>query len=966
MSDRGAFLSALDWIGRPSQVVMNALQGRGKSAGRQLLQMGADLVDLIPGDWLPNDIATKEDETSGSEMFGVDKEKHPWLAFGADVAGGMAFDPLTYIPGGLALKGLKGATGLAGKGATKVITKVAGAEAATAAAKAVDEFGRGVRRTFDAERLSPLAQKIRRAGNTSKAKETQAGAEALQQSKLAGLSDADASILGDTIDNIRRDGGRIVGELSDLPSALERLGAHPGVTAENIERLRAALPDALNIGRNQKKLPGIYTAQDQANLPDEYLMRQYHGQTEEQALNEALGLSPTRQAATGSTKSRKLLTPEEIQGHLDQNPDLSFERNATKRVAGRIDQGGKLAQRATVGQELIEAARRGEIELPQELIEEAAGAVPKFKPPIPDSSATRGVDMLSGMGPHGIEDVNMGFHDSTLPPPVSRQKPIDMMSGMGPGGIDEAIAGHGVDAANTGRAKPPPSNAPRQFTETELAKAKENILGKDFVYTDPESHKVIDGLLRSMADTDAESARALLTDFKGMPARGAFMDILAKSARPFKQAAVMGIAIPKIGSISRNAFSGIWQAMSNRESRGVALKQLGHLDGTLVGAITDAVGLRYGRDRFRGVLKDIDAAMGQSGGLSQNAVDALRAAGKSDAADVIQSGVLEGYIRADQIAAEMARTGWKKHFANVWNWPAKIFKGVEDRMRVGMLLDLKGSGRSLDDAARITNDSLYKYSVNTVENRAARDVIPFFQFTAKAIPQQAKLLVEKPWLATGMAAAMQEREENPIYPYMEGKLNIPLGAGEDGNQQYATGLGLPFEALNAVPNLGDSFENMGRQFKKSVVGSMNPLLKTAFADVSGQDPYFETTYGSYGKVPIIGEAGEAGRFYNKLAGTGLIQPLDSVLRPISQIMDERKSPGVKALDMLTGVSVSSVDEDRALQQQLEATLKANPKVRQYRTFYQGDDEDPETADVIQQYHDAKARVKAKRGGLGML
>lgn len=187
---------------------------------------------------------------------------------------------------------------------------------------------------------------------------------------------------------------------------------------------------------------------------------------------------------------------------------------------------------------------------------------------------------------------------------------------------------------------------------------------------------------------------------------------------------------------------------------------------------------------------------------------------------------------------------------------------------------------------------------------------------------------------------------------MEGKLNIGIGKDDAGNSQYASGFGLPFESLNQIPG---SF----RDLKRNVIGSSNPVLKSLWAATSGEDPYFETPYGSYDKLPGYGEAGDVGRAYNMAAGTGLIQPLDSPLRFLDQLLDERRGAGTKALDLLTGAKVVNVDPDLALQQQLQEALKENPDVRQYRGYY-ADEGDDATQALIRAYQDAKARMKAKR------
>ena len=69
--------------------------------------------------------------------------------------------------------------------------------------------------------------------------------------------------------------------------------------------------------------------------------------------------------------------------------------------------------------------------------------------------------------------------------------------------------------------------------------------------------------------------------------------------------------------------------------------------------------------------------------------------------------------------------------------------------------------------------------------------------------------------------------------------------------------------------------------------------------------------------------------------------------------------GDKALSMLTGTRVVSVDQNKAIQQRLQDYLKNNPDVQSYQSFFQND-KDPQTQALIKALTEAKKRAKAKR------
>lgn len=485
----------------------------------------------------------------------------------------------------------------------------------------------------------------------------------------------------------------------------------------------------------------------------------------------------------------------------------------------------------------------------------------------------------------------------------------------------------------------------QQGTLAQRAEIGKAILGPDYAHADDAMRSAV---VDNISKLPPEEAQVVMDMYKGMKGRGAFEKVLAFNNGMFKKFAVYGAIIPKFGSIVRNKLSGIWQAAANPETRSVVGGQIKRLGSDLADATTQSLGLtNLKTGELSTHLETIDAAFQASGGSAEKAMSLL----PPELADAVRYGVTDGYVSGEDLMKEMGRTGWKKGFDNAMNWPGKIFQGVESRMRLGAYLDLVKSGKMApQSAASAVKDAFYDYAVSSKSNRLARDIIPFFQFQAKAIPQTAKLMAEKPWVAAAMSKALGH-QSGPLYPWMEGKTNIPLGKDEQGNDQYATGLGLPFEAMNYLPG---SF----RDVKKNIVGSANPLIKSLFAATSGQDPYFETTYGSYDRIPGIGEAGDIGQLYNKAAQAGVIQPIDSLLRTIGGLTDERHSAGVKALDLLTGVNVASVDTNLALEKQLQDTLANNPDVMQHRSFYQKS-KDQETQALLEAYKKAKATVKSK-------
>lgn len=1029
------FLSSVgDTLSGPGEAVRNLFMGNWAGGGRRLTDMAGDLVDsVLPGDWIPH-ISRVQDKPAYSDLLGG---MEPGIGRTAvDLLGGVASDPTNLIPGAAFTKAGKAIGG----GARSASEALLGAEATTKLGEAAASAGRRVRATFGAQRLSPAAQAAVEKALALRSASERAGNEAVSQA-FAGLSAQEAEAVGDIIDNFRWQDGRLVGELGP-GSAVERVALHPSVAPERQEVVANAVR-ALVGDTGRGGLAGVQAAEgtargvfaegglrtpyddvvagmggpDPGGFRADYLQRMYGGQTQDELLRAELELARQGWAPTSAVAGLKLDTWQDVARFLDdpKNAGKTYERNAAVRAAKRAAQQGDLLAKASIGQDVLDMARRGEIALPPEVVDELARAVaaeaPKAvvtrgggnldamlgTPPAPSvdplaqqsgrAVVTRGggnLDALLGGDPTASRAAD-GLVPEALPKPTKSSKPVPDISKMlggepearagasravvtqGGGDLDEMLGvPRGTEvpplAQQSGRAMPPTGDG--RTVGTRKAQSLDDMLGggagtsvdevlaKNFVYADEGSRALATRIITELGRSDPESAKVLLDLFRGMPGRSAPMELLAKGNRLFKQAAVYGAFIPKIGSLVRNKIGGVWQALSNDATRPVAMQQVKRLDGDIGGAIADAIGMRYPRDRFAGDLRAIDEAFRASGGSVDRVLATLRAGRREDLAEAVQSGVLDGFVRSDEIAKDLGRTPFKRKLLAFMDWPGKLFRGVEDRMRLGMYLDLRHRGMGAQEAASAVRSSLYDYRVTSVENRAARDLIPFFQFSAKAIPQQGRFLRDQPLVRSAVANLAGNSRQDPVYPYMEGRVNIPIGMDDEGNSQVISGLGLPLEALNMIPT-------SGRDIERSIVGSGHPLLKTAYGNVSGEDPYFDTPFGAYDKAPIVGEAGEAGRVYNLLSGAGLIAPVDQPLRTINRAIDDRKSVGLRALDLLTGADVVSVDPDRALSQRLSDYLARHPEVSQRRDLYTMSD-DPEVQALLTELRAAKERLRQKR------
>ncbi len=78
-----------------------------------------------------------------------------------------------------------------------------------------------------------------------------------------------------------------------------------------------------------------------------------------------------------------------------------------------------------------------------------------------------------------------------------------------------------------------------------------------------------------------------------------------------------------------------------------------------------------------------------------------------------------------------------------------------------------------------------------------------------------------------------------------------------------------------------------------------------------------------------------------------------------KITDDRTSLGEKAVNLLTGARIASVDPDQALQQRLQAYLETRPDIGQSRVFYdKGGDVDAQ--ELLRELAEARKAIKEKK------
>jgi len=961
------FQDFLTFLGRPGNAVRSAFKGNFEGSARQVGMIGADLIDTVaPGDFI-KDFTKPEDTVEFSDVIGG---MEPGLFKGAvDIVGNMATDPLTYVPGAMFAKGV----GLAGAGALKAADVadaglkyfVPGAEAVARPAlqgirnAVADTMNWGAQGSAD----NAMLGRIRGAGSAQSFADS-----ASQESLLAGLSPQAKQTAVETIQNLTKQGGAANRTDQILKGAYDdgvwRTDADWGLKARQVA---AAHPNVVN---NPALLPEVETAIDSLLKPGiAHREAMYSSNVfREPELLDLPGVGPMTQkkmlqyaldnniVAPGSTIDDLYWIPglQKIKrGNLSSNPYLAIaydEELAKAGLEGRkgLTIGGSAKARGATEDRII-----GMNVNDRDLITDA------------DKLVTQGNVFTAQM--------------------LTRQKAIEEMAPKVSANISDDIK-----ALNMRKTDLQLSGAPLpEISAIDNAiNAKIDILTalKDPRYLDATIRKATTDTLQVLkqgSNADRDMAVRIETLLNGMPERTPLMSMFTKwSTELFKKPATTGLVIPNVSFGIRNRIGAVAQALAGVSARGDTVNPIALFSDPVVRAsLNPATGLndlravideftesysqaikgavpanaaRAARDAVDGEILAMKAAMQATAGNSVEAIKSLKMTNPI-AAEALENGIVNGFSSHDELLSQLSRdpaTAGARLKAFL-DSPAAANEALENRMRINFYMANRNAGKSVEQAANAVRSDLLDYSQATPQNRLMRDIIPFGAFFSQSIRQT----FNSPIMRSAVVNTLGNPEE-PIMPYMEDRLNVPLGMDEQGKAQYLTSLGLPFESVGQIPT--------GQQDALRKVGGMvHPLLRAGLGWATGEDPATGMRFGGNDKAPELlqqlgaDERSEFARQFNLLGQTGLTTPLAPLLRPTQTIFDDKLSLPEKAMRLSLGARINSVDQNLAEQEGIKDILRLNPAVSS-RVQYYTKGQDPE---VVQMLEELKQASKAYRDSL---
>ena len=319
-----------------------------------------------------------------------------------------------------------------------------------------------------------------------------------------------------------------------------------------------------------------------------------------------------------------------------------------------------------------------------------------------------------------------------------------------------------------------------------------------------------------------------------------------------------------------------------------------------------------------------------------------------------------------------------------------IGKHADDMNRLPGLIELMRRGVSSDEAMKIIDRIELNYDPRTFTptEQWLKKIFPFYSFFSRELAYLSRELMTNPTGRLGKLIRLQakatpgEDEEQYVPEYVRSQMAIPLGDSKDGGQNYLTNFGLMHEDPIATLGTGLSDPQEGM---RNILSKMNPLIK-GFAeyglgrssfqggplggrDISDMDPNMGrilTQLGLREETP----SKKAEPFISRGAEFAVSNsPISRIISSTKTLLDDRKSMPARALNLTTGMSITTVspDQSRRALRDIGNAIARDAGARPFETFHISKDlieyvqsRDPELAQALEGIKQQRSRWGKER------
>lgn len=280
-----------------------------------------------------------------------------------------------------------------------------------------------------------------------------------------------------------------------------------------------------------------------------------------------------------------------------------------------------------------------------------------------------------------------------------------------------------------------------------------------------------------------------------------------------------------------------------------------------------------------------------------------------------------------------------ERYRSFWKPLGRLNGAIEDGLRVGAFYDLIKKGYDPASALEKVRLTFVDYAYQSDPERALRDLLPFVRFTLGAGPNAIKGSTGLVGRAVGRGAVGSD-DGKPLPTELRGQVSLPLGGND-----YATSLGLPFEAGAALLGLVPGAQGFYRNVEQNVLGAAQPVLKTAAEAAVGKQFYSDLPLSEvkqFGPMPPFAS--------HALFG---FLPLSRFRSELTKYVGALHGDWRSAVNLFSGVKIRTVDAEReaerVITRWLEKAVEEGDVESMQRFFVpkNADPNDPRTLEVRQ-------------------
>lgn len=290
---------------------------------------------------------------------------------------------------------------------------------------------------------------------------------------------------------------------------------------------------------------------------------------------------------------------------------------------------------------------------------------------------------------------------------------------------------------------------------------------------------------------------------------------------------------------------------------------------------------------------------------------------------------------------------------------------IEDFMRGANWLGNVRRGMTDDVASQMVDRIHFNYGdLTNFEKKVMKRIVPFYTFMRKNLPLQVNTAATDPVkLSAPIRFLTKASEATDAYlpEYVASGVAIPYGETPDGEKQFVTSLGLPFEeAFSRFKFRNNAPDILGTSM--AFASGMNPLIKGPLEQLSGKQFYSGRDLADLRAPTAAQVVNPFDPEYDQPVAQFLSNtPLTRFITTADRAIDPRKSALEKLLNLATGVRVSSIDTDkyRAIdaRENLERILSRRPGISDFTNYYVRPDQlgmlTPEDATFMRLYANLK-------------